>query len=124
MQFKSMALKKQEKGKADTMVQEPEGLPVHLSHEHIQRLGLDGPLDHDTPVEFGGKGKVTESGSRTDADGNTRHHMTIVLTNAGLDARERADERRTGIRGDIDKAVEKTGDAKAGVKIPEEKGGK
>jgi hypothetical protein len=67
-------------------------------------MGLDGPLPHGTKVEMGGHGEVTESGTREDMDGEPRHHMTIMMTRAGIEPQETADDKRDDLRADVEKA--------------------
>lgn len=103
---------------------------VRLEHHHIQKLGLDGPLPHGTKVEFGGHGEVADSGTTEGySDGEPRHHMTIRLRRAGVDAAERPDDRRGELRGDIQEAADKvaskdagTGGGRADRKIAEKTG--
>jgi hypothetical protein len=107
-----------------------DGVPVRLDHDHIVKLGLDGPLPHGTKVEMGGHGEVTESGTHEDVDGEPRHHMTITMTRAGVEPQETASDRRDDLKGDVARAADATArkDAAAGGradrKIPEERGGK
>lgn len=106
-----------------------DGVPVRLEHDHIVKLGLDGPLPHGTKVEMGGHGEVTDSGTH-EVDGEPRHHMTVTMTRAGLEPQETASDRRDDLKGDVEKAADSVvrKDASAGGradrKIPEEREGK
>lgn len=102
-----------------------DGVRVNLDHDHIQSMKMDAPLPHGTKVEFGGKGEVVESGTHEGPDG-PRHHMTILLKRAGVDhAEDGPEERREGLRGDIESAAKQKmqGNASADRKVPEKTGG-
>lgn len=87
---------------------ERDDIEIRLEHHHIKALGLDGPLPHGTKVDFAGDGEVADSGTREAyADGKPQHHMTIRLRRAGVEAGERPDAKRAGIRGDIEDAADK-----------------
>lgn len=93
----------------------PEGVPVRLEHDHIVKMGLDGPLPHGTKVEMGGHGEVTESGTREDMDGQPRHHMTIMMSRAGIEPQETAGDKRDDIKGDVERAADSVGKRDAGA---------
>lgn len=109
---------------------QPDGVPVRLEHDHIVKMGLNGPLPHGTKVEMGGHGEVTESGTREDMDGEPRHHMTIMMTRAGLEPQETASDKRDDMKGDIERAADSVARKDAGAggradrKIPEKADGK
>jgi hypothetical protein len=86
---------------------EKDDIEVRLEHHHIQKLGLKGPLPHGTKVSFAGDGEVADSGTREGYDdAEPRHHMTIRLRRAGVDASESADARRGDVRGDVEAAAD------------------
>ena len=96
-------------------------LLVHLHHDHLKKMG--GPLPHGTRVEFGGNGEVTEVGTHDTPDG-PRHHMTIKLHHAGVEAEDdNPDNRRSGLRGDIEAAAKQreVGKPATGKKVAERK---
>lgn len=67
------------------MPPERDDIDMRLEHHHIQKLGLDGPLPHGTPVRFHGEGEVGDSGTHESDGGEPRHHMTIRLSRAGVE---------------------------------------
>ena len=107
-----------------------DGVPLRLEHDHIKKLGLDGPLPHGTKIEMGGHGEVTESGTHEDVDGEPRHHMTITMTRAGVEPQETASDKRDDLRADIEKAskvadrVATKDSGRSGKQEPERAGGK
>lgn len=108
---------------------EHDDVEVRLEHHHVQKLFGSGPLPHGTAVEFGGHGEVADSGTREGyADAEPRHHMTIRLRRAGVEARDT--DRREDIKGDVERAADAVAkkDAAAGGradrKITEKTGGK
>jgi hypothetical protein len=108
--MKSMKMTKAERdaSEGDGMLgngSQRDGVPVRLEHDHIVKLGLDGPLPHGTKVEMGGHGEVTESGTH-EIDGEPRHHMTVTMTRAGIEPNETATDRREGLKGDIERAAD------------------
>lgn len=80
-----------------------DGVEVRLEHEHIKKLGMDGPLPSGTAVEFAGKGEVGDSGSNVGTDGEPRHHMTLVVHRAGVEAEQTPVEAGADLRGEIKK---------------------
>jgi hypothetical protein len=106
-------------GKADEELHEPEGLEVHISHEHLAKLGYKVPPSVGTKVSLHGAGEVTESHSG-EVHGETRHHIRLTLHRAEMETQDRPGDARKGIRGDIEDAAEKiSAKAKADVKVPE-----
>src|SRR5580698_2903490 len=108
--MKSMKMSKAERdaSEGDGMTgngSQRDGVPVRLEHDHIVKLGLDGPLPHGTKVEMDGHGEVTESGTH-EIDGEPRHHMTVTMTGAGIEPNETATGRREGLKGDIERAAD------------------
>jgi hypothetical protein len=80
-----------------------DGVEVRLEHEHIKKLGMDGPLPSGTGVEFGGKGEVADSGTHVGSDGEPRHHMTLIVHRAGVEADQTPVEKSADLRGEITK---------------------
>lgn len=74
-----MALKnvRPAKGKKDDVFQE-DGIDVHLSHEHLQKLGVKTPPAVGTKVSFHGEGEVTSSHS-SDGEGGPKHSMRMTM---------------------------------------------
>lgn len=72
---------------------EPEGIEIHVHHDHLKKLGLDGPLPHGTKVSFGGEGEVTgsESSESYGKPGEVRHRMVLRLHKAGVEPEESDD---------------------------------
>ena len=108
--MKRTAADKKAESSADGMLgrgTDRDGVHVHLDHHHIQKMGLDRMPQAGDEVEFAGKGKVVSAHTSDDGDG-PRHHMTLMLHRAGVESKgEDADERREGLREDIEKAAEK-----------------
>lgn len=84
---------------------EPEGLEVHVSHEHLQKLGYKTPPSVGTKVSLHGEGEVTESHSG-DVDGEKRHHIRLTLHKGEMNGEERPEDNRKGVRGDVEAAAE------------------
>jgi len=82
---------------------EPEGIEIHVSHEHMQKMGMDDPPKSGTEVELHGRGHVVSSHTE-DVGGKPRHHMRIRLTHAGVE-HEGNEPPRDGIRRDLARAV-------------------
>ena len=124
--MRNMTVAKKPKGDEADEIGEPEGLEVHVMHEHLQRLGLKIPPSVGTKVHLEGYGEVTESHSGKDHTGKMRHHIRMTLARAGLETNERPGDRRADMRGDVEEALDavaKRADAKRGKKIDERKGG-
>ena len=80
-----------------------DGVEIRLEHEHMKKLGMDGPLPSGTPVEFAGKGEVGDSGTHMGADGEPRHHMTLMVHRAGVEADQTPVQAGADLRGEIKK---------------------
>jgi hypothetical protein len=115
---------------------ERDDVEVRLDHHHIEKLGLDGPLPHGTPIRFHGEGEVADSGTTEGySDGEPRHHMTVRMSRAALEHdAPKGDETRGDIRAELAKNTDaseaKRADrdasrsaAKGGAKEPEKVGG-
>jgi hypothetical protein len=96
-----MALKnvRPAKGKKDDGFQE-DGIDVHLSHEHLQKLGVKTPPAVGTKVSFHGEGEVTSSHS-SDGEGGPKHSMRMTMHKADVNAEDK------GVRGDVEAALAK-----------------
>ena len=89
---------------------EPEGIEIHVSHEHMQKMGLDAPPRSGSEVTMEGRGHVVSSHTE-DVNGEPRHHMRIRLTHAGVAHNDDdGDEPRgVGIRKELSRQVEDKG---------------
>ena len=98
---KSAADKKQDKENGFSYPgSEEDGVSVHLSHHHLQKMGVEGNLTPGRKVKLRGHGHIQSA----EKDG----HARLVLTHAGMDhhepdADDKPDERK-GRRSDIEKA--------------------
>lgn len=90
-------------------MREPEGIEVHISHDHMQKMGMGQPPRSGTEVELHGRGHVVASHTE-DVNGEPRHHMRIRLTHAGVDADDGDEPRGKGIRAELTAAESKVRD--------------
>lgn len=86
-------------------MREPEGIEVHVSHEHLKKLGIDTPPPAGTKVALEARGHVSESHT-SQVDGKTRHHMRITLTRGDLKPSSEPDSKRADVRGDVEAAAD------------------
>lgn len=82
-----------------------DGVSVHLSHHHLQKMGVEGNLTPGRKVKLRGHGHVQSA----EKDG----HARLVLTHAGMDGHGEPDAddmktERKGRRDDIEKAYDET----------------
>lgn len=98
----------QKRGKSDESAEmrEPEGIEIHVSHDHMGQMGMDEPPRAGTEIEMHGRGHVVASHTE-EVDGKPRHHIRVRLTHAGMEHEPGADDRKMQLRGDIEKAAEK-----------------
>lgn len=86
---------------------EDEGVSVNLDHHHLMNMGVGGGMKSGHKVELHGTGTVERSETRSTKDGE-RHSATIRLHRGALehepDEPRDGDERRTQLRGDLEKA--------------------
>lgn len=86
------------KPKDKDAMSEQDGIDVHLSHEHMKKMGMDKPPAVGTKVKFQGEGEVTSASSHDGEDG-PRHSMTMRMHKADAQAEDR------GIRGAVEDAM-------------------
>lgn len=84
---------------------EPEGIDIHIGHEHMQKLGMKTPPDVGTKVHLAAHGKVASTHTET-VDGKVRHHMRVTLTRGDLTQAAKADGKRADVRGDVEAAAD------------------
>lgn len=84
---------------------EPEGIEIHIGHEHMQKLGIKTPPVAGTKVSLQAHGKVSASHTEQ-VGGKPRHHMRVMLTRGDLKPAEAADGKRADVRGDVEEAVD------------------
>lgn len=63
---------------------EPEGIEIHINHDHLQKLGMKNLPKHGDEIEIHGKGHVIDSGSGEDVHGNPANHARVRVTHMGL----------------------------------------
>lgn len=91
---------------------EPEGLEIHLTHEHLKKLGLKKPMETGSDIDFHGTGTVTSAHSE-EVNGEMKHRMAIRLEKAEpLSAQVKEESGgKDGLRGQIEDAHGKSADA-------------
>lgn len=98
---------------------EPEGLEIHLTHEHLKKLGLKKPMETGSDIDFHGTGTVTSAHSE-EVNGEMRHRMAIRLEKAEPLSEQVQGPANGELRGQIEDAHGKSAEAteaKAQAKI-------
>ena len=63
------------------------GISVHLTHEHMQKMGMK-PLKAGSNFTMHAKGRVSHSSTEHDESGKPRHSMTLEVTHGKVDQGE------------------------------------
>jgi hypothetical protein len=84
---------------------EPQGIEIHIGHEHMQKLGMKTPPEAGTKVSLQAHGKVSSAHTEM-VDGKPKHRMSVTLTRGDMAPVSVADGKRADIRGDVEAAAD------------------